>query len=33
MTDSKMAGDWIRVGPIEIRFRVEAAQTAGSLTM
>jgi quercetin dioxygenase-like cupin family protein len=26
-------GELIRVGPIEVRFRLEAAQTAGSLTM
>jgi len=26
-------GELIRVGPIEIRFRLEAAQTAGNLTM
>jgi quercetin dioxygenase-like cupin family protein len=33
MMDSTAANDVIRVGPIEVRFRLEAAQTAGSLTM
>ena len=33
MMDSTAANQVIRVGPIEVRFRLEAAQTAGSLTM
>jgi len=28
-----LLGELIRVGPIEVRFRLEAAQTGGSLTM
>lgn len=31
--DSTAANQVIRVGPIEVRFRLEAGQTAGSLTM
>jgi quercetin dioxygenase-like cupin family protein len=31
--DSSAANDVIRCGPIEVRFRMESAQTAGSLTM
>jgi len=31
--DSTLRSDAIRVGQIEIRFRLEAAQTAGTLTM
>jgi quercetin dioxygenase-like cupin family protein len=31
--DSTAANDVIRVGPIEVRFRLEAAQTAGHLTL
>jgi quercetin dioxygenase-like cupin family protein len=31
--DSPTAGEVIHCGPIEVRFRLEAAQTAGSLTM
>lgn len=31
--DSTAASEVIRCGPIEVRFRLEAAQTAGSLTM
>ena len=30
--DSPAAGEVIHCGPIEVRFRLEAAQTAGSLT-
>ena len=33
MTDLPAAKEVIRCGPIEVRFRLEAAQTAGSLTM
>jgi quercetin dioxygenase-like cupin family protein len=33
MMDSTAANDIIRVGVIEVRFRLEAAQTTGSLTM
>jgi quercetin dioxygenase-like cupin family protein len=33
MMDSTAANDVIRVGPIEVRFRLETGQTAGSLTM
>ncbi len=33
MMNSNAANDVIRAGPIEIRFRLQAAQTAGSLTM
>jgi len=33
MMDSTAASEVIRVGPIEVRFRLEAGQTAGSMTM
>jgi quercetin dioxygenase-like cupin family protein len=33
MMDSQAATGVIRCGPIEVRFRLEAAKTAGSLTM
>jgi quercetin dioxygenase-like cupin family protein len=33
MMDSTATNQTIRVGPIEVRFRLEAGQTAGSLTM
>jgi len=33
MTESTAGDDVIRVGQIEVRFRLQAAQTAGSLTM
>ncbi len=33
MMDSRAADEIIRCGPIEVRFRVEAAQTSGTLTM
>lgn len=33
MTDSLPANDVIRAGPIEVRFRLEAGQTGGTLTM
>jgi quercetin dioxygenase-like cupin family protein len=33
VVESMAVNDVIRVGPIDVRFRLEAAQTAGSLTM
>jgi quercetin dioxygenase-like cupin family protein len=33
MMDSPTANEIIRCGPIEVRFRLESAQTAGTLTM